>query len=201
MCCRFWETNSFNPPAALQAGEYLGIEGFIFGLGSFSSICDKVGEEVSVVGYPTETGSGSFKYSQGVLVVNQKSLEKKGISELLNYLFSLESQEMIEDEISVRQDACEGRILYDSDNNKYYWVYPSGKREPLKVKEDGSTYYDEYQSLLMSAVPYTFSMEDVFNVIYNRKPKLQEICTTRADRWTMIFVWRNIAAMTTMTST
>ncbi len=158
-------THVMAPFESLQSGEYLGIESVVFDFVMFSSLCDKAGDKGGIVGYPTNTGAGNYIYSEGILVVNQSAVDKEGVTELVEYLFSLESQEMLEYAISVRKDTYDNKTFYNEDNGKYYLIEPDGSWTMLKTREDGSTYYEEFQDFLMHAVPCDFS-DEVFDIIY-----------------------------------
>lgn len=120
---------------ALNAGQYLGIEYLINNMEQFYSIYEKIGDNVCIVGYPTETGCGNYIQATGMLVVNQNAAEKEEVKALLNYLLSQESQQMLSSGISVR------------------WDIP-------KAQE-----MDEYLNFLEHAVPYSIDSDELFNII------------------------------------
>lgn len=150
---------------ALKEGEYLGIEYLINNMAQFCSIYEKIGDNVCIAGYPTETGCGNYIQANGLLVVNQKSIEKEEVKKLLDYLFSMESQQLLSSGISVRRDIPLSMVKYDENSNDYYWVNGDGRKDLLTKKEDGTSYLEEYMSFISCAVPYSIGSDELFNII------------------------------------
>ena len=113
-------TNRFTP---LIEGEYLGIGYYMYNMKALCDIYDKMGDNANLVGYPSDTGSCQYLSDYGVLVVNHTAMEKAGVKELVNYLLSLESQQMLSYEISVRLDIPESQVVYNSAGNNYFWQF------------------------------------------------------------------------------
>ena len=155
-------TNRFTP---LIEGEYLGIGYYMYNMKALCDIYDKMGDNANLVGYPSDTGSCQYLSDYGVLVVNHTAMEKAGVKELVNYLLSLESQQMLSYEISVRLDIPESQVVYNSAGNNYFWQFPNNKGYALSSKEDGSSYLEEYLELLESAVPTAVSSDDIFDIV------------------------------------
>lgn len=155
-------TNRFTP---LIEGEYLGIGYYMYNMKALCDIYDKMGDNANLVGYPSDTGSCQYLSDYGVLVVNHTAMEKAGVKELVNYLLSLESQQMLSYEISVRLDIPESQVVYNSAGNNYFWQSPNNKGYALSSKEDGSSYLEEYLELLESAVPTAVSSDDIFDIV------------------------------------
>lgn len=165
---------SYNGPVgeaiakSLQEGEYLGIEFTVSGMADFGSYYARMGESFQPTGYPTETGRGHYMQpvDGGVIVVNQNSMEKDGMKELLEYLFCLESQQRIGyRNISVRMDIPESQLIYMEDKGQYFWVDPGRQMTLLPEKYDGTSYLDEYVEFLRNAVPYPTYSDKLFNII------------------------------------
>lgn len=154
---------------ALQEGDYLGVEVWISGMHSFSSSYTAMGEDFQPVGYPTETGKGSYMQPMdgGMIVVNQNAMGKEGIKELLEYLFSLESQRYLAgaDSISVRLDIPESQLRYMDDRKQYYWMNPGGDMVLLPTKKDQSSYLDEYVEFIRNAVPSPVHSDELFDIV------------------------------------
>lgn len=153
---------------ALREGEYLGIEFFVSSMANFGSYLARMGEDFQPTGYPTETGRGHYMQSSdgGMIVVNQAAIEKAGIGELVEYLFSLEGQQYIgEYSISVRMDIPESQLMYMEEQGQYFWVFPNGNMILLPDKYDGTSYLDEYVEFLKNAVPYPVYSDELFNII------------------------------------
>lgn len=154
-----------NRLAPLTEGEYLGVEYYVYSMKPFCDVYEKMGDSANLVGYPSDTGNHHYLSDYGVLVVNRNAMEKAGIEELVNYLLSLESQQQLAYQISVRRDIPESQLAYNSAGKTYYWQSTNGKGYPLPAKEDGSSYLEEYLELLESAVPTAVDSEDIFNLV------------------------------------
>lgn len=156
-------------PLALHEGGYLGVEILVFGMHGFGNYYVGMGENFHSVGYPTETGQGSYMRSAdgGMIVVNQNAVDKEGIKELLGYLFSLESQQYLagDDSISVRLDIPESQLIYMENRKQYFWVNPEGDIISLPTKSDKSSYLDEYVNFIQNAVPSPIHSDELFNII------------------------------------
>lgn len=153
---------------ALQEGEYLGVEFFVSGMATFGSLYARMGEDFQPTGYPTEMGRGNYMQpiDGGMIVVNKNAMEKDGIKELLEYLFSLEGQQRVGTLcISVRMDIPESQLRYMEDSKQYFWVEPGGQMALLPEKYDGTSYLDEYLEFLENAVPYPAYSDELFNII------------------------------------
>lgn len=150
---------------ALKKGEILGIEANISNMQSFATAYDKIGQYTCFVGYPTETGNGNYMETCGMIVVNQNAMEKAGVKELIDYLFSTESQQLIRNEISVRWDIPENQLKYDEAREQYFWTYPEGRNDLVPEKYDGTSYLEEYVNFIKSAVPYSVSSSALFDIV------------------------------------
>lgn len=154
-----------NRLAPLTEGEYLGVGYYVYSMKPFCDVYEKMGDSANMVGYPSDTGNHHYLSDYGVLVVNQNAMEKAGIEELVNYLLSLESQQRLAYQISVRLDIPESQLAYNSAGKMYYWQSPNSTGYPLPAKEDGSSYLEEYLELLKSAVPTAVDSDNIFNMV------------------------------------
>lgn len=158
-----------NTSQALREGNYLGVEIQIYDMHSFGGYYVGMGEDFQPVGYPTETGRGSYlqPVDGGMIVVNQSAVAKEGIKELLEYLFSLESQQYLarNDSISVRLDIPESQLKYYEDSGQYFWINPGGDMVLMPEKKDKSFYLDEYMKFIQNAVPYPVHSDELFNIV------------------------------------
>ena len=100
-----------------------------------------------------------------MLVVNQNAMEKEGVKELVNYLLSLESQQLLSQSISVRADIPSAQVAYNEAGKTYYWKSTNNTGYQLPAKADGTSYLEEYVELLGKAVPMAFDSEEVFNLV------------------------------------
>lgn len=158
-----------NASQVLRDGDYLGVEVQIYDMHSFGSYYVGMGEDFQLVGYPTETGKGSYMWpnNNGMIIVNQNAVGKEGIKELLEYLFSLESQQYLtgNDGISIRLDIPESQLRYYEDSRQYFWINPGGDMVLLPGKKDKSSYLDEYVDFIRNAVPYPVHSDELFNIV------------------------------------
>ncbi len=151
--------------AQLKEGRCLGVEFPIFDMAALCSVYEKIGEDAILVGYPTEAGSGNYLQADGMIVVNRNAMEKEGVIELLDYLYSLESQRQLQNTISVRLDIPECQIEYDASGEQYFWVYTDGTKKPMKSRQDGTSYLEQYVDFLESAVPYSYDSQLLFEIV------------------------------------
>ncbi len=154
-----------NRIAPLTEGKYLGIGYLVYNMKNFCDVYEQMGDTVNLVGYPSDTDSHHFLSDYGMLAVNQNAMDKPGIKELVNDLLSLESQQYLSYQISVRTDIPESQLAYHSAGKIYYWQSPNGTGYPLPAKEDGSSYLEEYLELLESAVPLSSDSDDILNLV------------------------------------
>ncbi|HKM33882.1 MAG TPA: extracellular solute-binding protein [Lachnospiraceae bacterium] len=149
----------------LKEGNYLGMGYSMSCMDDFCRIYEVMGQDVLMVGYPTEEGSGNYVFDSGMLAVNPNARDKEGVKELLEFLLSLESQQKLDFSISVRLDIPESQVNYDKYLEKYCWELSDGRFRPLPEKSDGSSYLDEYVDFLKSAVPFPNQSDDLFNMV------------------------------------
>lgn len=149
----------------LTEGNYLGIECFLTGMKSYCDIYEKMGDNANLVGYPYDMGSSHYLVDNGMLVINQNTMTKEGIKELINDLLSLESQKYVGYAISVRMDIPESQLIYDAAGKNYIWTSPDNKGFQVSAKADGTSYLDEYVEFLKSAVPAAFDSDEIFDMV------------------------------------
>ncbi len=161
------ENNStlYDRTAPLVSGGYLGVECMVWDMKIFSETCEKLGDNANLVGYPSDAGGSHFLVDKGMLVVNQNAMEKEGVKELVNYLLSLESQQLLSQSISVRADIPSAQVAYNEAGKTYYWKSANNTGYQLPAKADGTSYLEEYVELLEKAVPMAFDSEEVFNLV------------------------------------
>ena len=161
------ENNStlYDRTAPLVSGGYLGVECMVWDMKIFSETCEKLGDNANLVGYPSDAGGSHFLVDKGMLVVNQNAMEKEGVKELVNYLLSLESQQLLSQSISVRADIPSAQVAYNEAGKTYYWKSTNNTGYQLPAKADGTSYLEEYVELLGKAVPMAFDSEEVFNLV------------------------------------
>lgn len=145
----------------IREGKILGAREMIFNLLWF---CLSKPDDCYYIGFPTETGKGTYLVTEnGVLVVNQNVAEKEEVRLLLNYLFSLESQQRVSN-ISVRLDVPETLIMYDYLGRPAIRDFSEGGWSLLDEYDE--TYMEEYINLLKSAVPRPVGSAQIFAIIW-----------------------------------
>lgn len=151
--------------APFMDGSYLGVEEVVFNMSHFCQIYTKAGDKANLVGYPSDAGKTYYLSDCGMLAVNQNAMEKEGVQELVNYLLSLEAQQYLSYQISVRLDIPESQLSYDNFAQMYIWQSPNNKGFTLPAKEDGSSYLEEYLDFLRNAIPLPLGTDEIFNII------------------------------------
>ncbi len=151
---------------ALNAHEIVGLSCMIDGMDVFGSYRKYLGPHCSFIGYPSESGQGSYLFEQGMFVVNKDSVTKKGVIEFLNYLISLDTQLLIKDQVSIRTDVPEKLWLYDDINDMYFIAFSDGEKILVPEQKDYTTFLTEYMDLIESAVPRKiYDNEDLYDIL------------------------------------
>ena len=154
---------------SLYNGDYLAVESTIGSIAEFGRYVCELGEDFLSIGYPSDTGScGYMQCSEyGMVVVNQASIGKPGVKELVEYLFSLDAQKYVRiGNISIRRDIPEDRITYSDYNETYVWKDSFSESSVMLPRpEDGSFYLDDYLEFLDKTEPLPLHSEEIFNII------------------------------------
>lgn len=122
-----------------------------------------------MVGFPNESGSGNYVYTQGYFVVNADADHIEGIKEFLNYVFSFDVQRT--GMSPVRKDVLRGRIapnpqdgspsiLYDPNDKDNPWVYGH-----LDNKPDGTSYLEEFMDFAESCEPIPYCPTVISDIV------------------------------------
>lgn len=151
--------------APMVAGSYLGMEYLVNNMSTFCRAYERMGDRVNMIGYPSETGKIYHISDNGMLAVNQNAMDKDGVKELVNYLLSLEAQQYLPYQLSVRLDIPESQLVYNPAAQTYLWQSPNNTGYSLPAKENGESYLEEYQDFLRDAVPLAVSSNDIFNIV------------------------------------
>lgn len=150
----------------LREGNYLGIEYLINNMSGYCEMYEEMGDNANLVGYPSDMGNGShYLWANGMLVVNQNAMTKKGVKELVNELLSLESQKYIMYQISVRTDIPEAQLVYNEAIGGYIWSSPNQSSFRVPTKADGTSYLEEYVEFLKSALPSSLESDEIFDIV------------------------------------
>ncbi len=134
----------------------LGMDSSEIGIGIFSILSSKLGEDCYAVGLPAEDHRGNYLIAEGLFVVNVNVEEEKlkTIGKLIEYFLGMECQQKIWDDISVIDGLIDTHIKYSEIHNQYYWDDGTDVKKLLSAKKDGTPYTGEFRELLRSAVPY-----------------------------------------------
>lgn len=154
----------------MKAGKGMAEWRWISDLSSFSGVMTGYGEDCNLVGYPAESGSGNYAragYPYGCLAVNANSEHKEEIGKFFAYLLDYDKQFAV-DTCSVRTDVIRDSLIYDemsgyrmriSDNPDHMTV------RQLDVKEDGSTWLEEYLEFVENCRPQPFMPPQISEII------------------------------------
>lgn len=141
----------------LISGKALAYEGVSMSFKDYCRIRDLLGDDYFTVGYPAESGSGSYWRWSYSLAVNCNSENLDVVQDILLMLL---------EQSNVKRDAyLDGKIIEDWTGTKYYtlnydinnWFYP--------LKEDGTTYVEEYMAYLDSCVPFPLEADYIRTII------------------------------------
>ncbi len=125
-------------------------------LNDFNELYDQYGEDYHVTGLPTGTGNNSYLSCEGVLVVNAASLNLDAVVSFFECLLRDEFQNVHLLNTSILKISPED-IEYreEGGERKAYW-----KDQELRIKEDGTTTFDDYAAYLESCVPSPIIAEE-----------------------------------------
>ena len=177
--------------ALLREGEILGMTEVFFTLEDYCHWKEMGGsEEFGLAGFPSERGTGHYLDIQGMLVVNQNAADREEVRELLEYLFSLESQRRVKGHTSVRLDVPESLIQYRENLGRYFVIDPDSiiTRHRLESEYD-EHYLDDYMHLLETAVPVPVSSRVLYSIVWEEAEKyfqsdrtVEEVCEVIQSR-------------------
>lgn len=118
-------------------------------INDFSELYDQYGENYRVAGLPTSRENSSYLSCEGVMVINKASANTEALTAFFECLLRDEFQDVhllntsilkiSPDDIEYREEGGE---------RKAYW-----KDYELRIKEDGTTTFDDYAAFLESCVP------------------------------------------------
>ncbi len=157
-------TGGKDSPALMNSGRIAAFQVNMESFWEFSADMSDMGEGFHSVGFPTESGSGSYWNADYFLVVNARAKHRELIDDFLAALFDSSRQRELSHPI--RNDMLETGLYYMEDSLEYPWQYyiGSGTYYVLTTKPDGSPWTEEYKSILEQAVPRaqnTFYIEEI----------------------------------------
>lgn len=125
-----------------------------YSLFSYSSMQTVLNNDYVDVGLPSDKRNGKKMTFASAIGVNRNTKHFKAIVEFLNYVYSYEARQKLHSD-ELRTDIYNGRVEKDNGTGKYGIRTNEGEFVLLDVKQDGSTYIDEYFEFLNS-----FSLSD-----------------------------------------
>lgn len=151
------------------------IQGGAFDFSFYENVAELLGEDLNLVGFPMGETSYNTLKPHKYLVVTKEAYEnenrRKAISTLIEYLLSEEEQRKISYNISVRipaQDQWEEFRTEDGRGNETVWVSDlTGKdrRRAGALKQDGSSYAEDFKSFLMNCRGVSYMPADVKQIL------------------------------------
>lgn len=163
-------TGDNDPPSVMREGGAASFRPNTDSFVDFSAEMSDMGEGFHPVGFPTESGNGSYWNADYFLVVNNRTKHRELIDAYLNSLYSWSRQsELLR---PVRRDIVTKNISYmddytDSSLSGHPWKYSTGggRYEALHTKPDGSPWTAEYTDILDRAVPRCQSTSYIEDII------------------------------------
>ncbi|MGN0420600.1 MAG: ABC transporter substrate-binding protein [Acetatifactor sp.] len=149
------------------------IQGGAFGFSAYENIAALLGEDLNPVGFPMGETSYNTLKPHKYLVVTKTAYEnedkRKAISTLIEYLLSEEQQRKISYNISVRipaLDQWEEIRKTDGQGNEIVLVKDADeKRRAKALKQDGSSYVEDFKSFLMNCRGVSYLPADVKKIL------------------------------------
>ena len=130
------------------------------GISSINGLYDQYGEDYCVVGIPSIAGNGNYISCGGVLAVNRKVSDPEAVAAFFKYLLGEEMQDsnwMISERSILKISPEDIEYREEGGERKAYW-----KDQELRIKEDGTTTFDDYAAFLESCVPSPVIAEEDF---------------------------------------
>lgn len=130
-------------------GEYLMMACPASDFMNFSEKINRYGKNCHWVGFPGQTDTVGYWESAPYLVVSRNTSNKEAVSRFLEHVLSKESQSMTV-ACSVREDVIRDNLHVKYSGAKKEYRYTTGGADVIveDIKEDGSTYIEEYIDFL-----------------------------------------------------
>ena len=155
----------------LREGKTAGEIQYLYGgLDAYSSIMERYGDEGHIVGFPVESGSGSYvdSYSYGYLVVNARTKYKEEIRKFFAQILDYDNQ-FETNGGTVRMDVIRNSVEYDEWLKADVMLRSSDKDSPMRqqiaVKPDGTSYLEEYLAFVENCEPKPYWPTEIRNII------------------------------------
>lgn len=135
-------------------------------LPAFSSLMKKYGNDCHLVVFENKKEYTGYWGETPVLVVNAKTQNKEAIGRYYEYLLSAEAQRNTL-HCSIRGDIIERNVSVEQINGQSYGFYLSekGTINYLELKDDGSTYLEEYLNFLNKCGPSPLPYKEIKEII------------------------------------
>lgn len=142
----------------------------IYDLDHFSAVMSRYGNDCHFVGFPSETGSGSYveAYSFQYLAVNENSPHKEEIKKFIAYLLDYDNQFTVAG-CSVRMDVIRDSIFKDPYLG--YVILRSANPEEHQItlledlKPDGTPWLEEFLDFVKNSEPAPAMPDELLKII------------------------------------
>lgn len=135
----------------------LAYEGAYMTFKDYCKIRSLRGEDYVAVGYPSESGHGSYWSWDYSVVVNGNSENLDVVKDILLMLL---------EQSNVKRDTyVDGKVIEDWDGVKYYFLNKDINNWNYPIKEDGTPYVDEYIAYLEDCVPFPLEADYIRTII------------------------------------
>ena len=155
----------------LQEGKSIAQLIYIYdGLNYFSRMMASY-EDCHIVGFPSETGSGNYMYTEGYLVVNANAGHIDAIKDFIAYLLDYDVQfvswssvrkDVLRDQVTVHPETGKPAILHDPSDAASGWAY----QVLDDLKPDGTTYLEEFMEFAESCEPVPYCPEAITEIVW-----------------------------------
>lgn len=140
------------------------------GLIAFSRAMASLGENYRSVGYPSQSGSGSYlNFYGGCVAVSAGAADREIIDDFLRYLLDAQTQQRYGTDW-VRKDVLSSSVrerveIYGEKEPVPVFVKGGTEIIPLSGRADGSSYLPEYLALLEKSVPRQTQWDTVTGIV------------------------------------
>ena len=140
------------------------------GLDAFSLQAARYGDEGHIVGFPVESGSGSYvdSYSYGYLVVNAKTKYKEEISKFFALLLDYDNQFKTNGGC-VRMDVIRDSVYHIEWEDCDFMLRSSDlanlSLQEIELKPDGTSYLEEYLAFVEGCEPRPYWPQQIRTII------------------------------------
>lgn len=164
-----------------SSGTALAYEGAYMTFKDYCKIRSLRGEDYVAVGYPSESGHGSYWSWDYSVVVNGNSENLDVVKDILLMLL---------EQSNVKRDAyVDGKVIEDWSGVKYYFLNNDLNNWAYPIKKDGTPYVDEYIAYLEGCVPFPLEADYIRTIImeetapfFNGDKDIKTVCEIIQNR-------------------